>query len=574
MNSLKNMKIGARLGLGFAMVIAAGMAVAIYGRLALADLDAELTLLAEDRVVKVNQLRDVKDNLNQIARSARNIIIMDDPAMMAAEVKTIAAARAANGELLEKLDTSIKSEKGRALLATLTQARAAYNPVVDETIKLGLANAPEAKDLLINKLRPVQSTYFRSLDDLVAFQVELMTAAKKSASEKVDTASMVMLLVAAAAALGGALVAWRVSLSVTRPLHEAVQATDRIAQGDLSQPIVAHSTDEVGRLLAALRDMQASLAGVVGTVRSNADSVATASAQISQGNLDLSSRTEQQASSLQETAASMEQLGSAVSQNADNARQANQLAQGASAVAARGGDVVGQVVETMKGINDSSSKIVDIIGVIDGIAFQTNILALNAAVEAARAGEQGRGFAVVAAEVRSLAQRSSEAAKEIKRLITASVERVEQGSALVGEAGNTMQEVVTAIRRVTDIMGEISAASTEQSSGVAQVGEAVSQIDQVTQQNAALVEESAAAAESLNVQAKQLVQAVAAFKLGQGDDGHGRAVSPAAATSRVLAQARLGTRKTATSATAARPRARPVPVATAAASGADDWAAF
>ena len=303
------------------------------------------------------------------------------------------------------------------------------------------------------------------------------------------------------------------------------EAAQRVAQGDLSRVRGADAAP-AGSVLASMGAMQGQLVGLIGQVRTSADSIATASAQIAQGNNDLSSRTEEQASALEETAASMEELGSTVKQNADNARQANQLAQGASAVAIKGGDVVGQVVETMKGINDSSKKIADIISVIDGIAFQTNILALNAAVEAARAGEQGRGFAVVASEVRNLAGRSAEAAKEIKSLISASVERVEQGSVLVDQAGATMTEVVGSIKRVTDIMGEISAASTEQSAGAAQVGEAVSQMDQATQQNAALVEESAAAAESMKVQAQQLVQAVAAFKMGQGDSGHAVATVP------------------------------------------------
>ena len=271
-----------------------------------------------------------------------------------------------------------------------------------------------------------------------------------------------------------------------------------------------------GSVLASMGAMQGQLVGLIGQVRTSADSIATASAQIAQGNMDLSQRTEEQASALEQTAASMEELSSTVKQNADNAKQANQLAQGASAVAIKGGEVVGRVVDTMKDINASSKKISDIISVIDGIAFQTNILALNAAVEAARAGEQGRGFAVVASEVRNLAGRSAEAAKEIKSLISASVERVEQGTALVDEAGVTMTEVVGSIKRVTDIVGEISAASTEQSAGVAQVGEAVTQMDQATQQNAALVEESAAAAESMKTQAEQLVQAVSAFKLAHG----------------------------------------------------------
>ncbi len=288
--------------------------------------------------------------------------------------------------------------------------------------------------------------------------------------------------------------------------------TKRIADGDLSVDIALKPNDQ-SSLLHAIKSMRDSFTGIVGRVREGSESVATASSEIAQGNLDLSQRTEEQASALEETAASMEQLSATVKQNADNAKQANQLAQSASTVAASGGAIVGQVVETMKGINDSSKKISDIIGVIDGIAFQTNILALNAAVEAARAGEQGRGFAVVAAEVRNLAGRSAGAAKEIKTLINDSVSRVEQGTALVDKAGTTMTEVVGSIKRVTDIMQEITAASVEQSQGVSQVGEAVTQMDQVTQQNAALVEESAAAAESLKLQAQQLVQVVAVFKL-------------------------------------------------------------
>ncbi|MDR7377036.1 methyl-accepting chemotaxis protein [Rhodoferax ferrireducens] len=300
---------------------------------------------------------------------------------------------------------------------------------------------------------------------------------------------------------------------LARPMDYAMQIADQLSQGDLSMSVQPTGNEETVRLLKSMAHMQTNFAGIVHTVKSNADSVATASAEISQGNQDLSARTESQASALEQTAASMEELGSTVKQNADNARQANQLAMSASAVAVQGGQVVGQVVETMKGIHDSSTKIADIISVIDGIAFQTNILALNAAVEAARAGEQGRGFAVVASEVRSLAGRSAEAAKEIKNLISVSVERVAQGSTQVDQAGSTMTEVVGAIRRVTDIMGEISAASSEQAAGVAQVGEAVTQMDQATQQNAALVEQMAAAANSLNNQANELVQGVAVFKL-------------------------------------------------------------
>ena len=315
------------------------------------------------------------------------------------------------------------------------------------------------------------------------------------------------------ACVGSALFAWWLARGVLVPVLRAVEVAGRIRDGDLSQAIDVQAGGELATLLVALRDMQSALTRVVGTVRQSAEGVATASAQIAQGNVDLSARTESQASALQQTAASMEELGVTVRNNADTAAQANELAQGASTVAAQGGEVVNHVVETMRGIDESSKKIAAIIAVIDGIAFQTNILALNAAVEAARAGEQGRGFAVVASEVRTLAQRSAEAAREIKALISTSVDRVDQGTALVDRAGTTMGEVVASIRRVTDLMADISAASREQSAGVSQAGEAVTQMDQTTQQNAALVEESAAAAESLRQQAHQLVQAVAVFRL-------------------------------------------------------------
>jgi methyl-accepting chemotaxis protein len=314
---------------------------------------------------------------------------------------------------------------------------------------------------------------------------------------------------------------------LAQPMAHAVDIADQLALGNLSMPVVPTGNDETLRLLGAMSRMQASFIEMVGSVKRNAEGVVNASSEIAQGNHDLSSRTEHQAGTLEQASSNMRQLSTTVKQNADNARQANQLALNASTVAVQGGAVVGRVVETMKGINESSRKISDIISVIDGIAFQTNILALNAAVEAARAGEQGRGFAVVASEVRSLAGRSAEAAKEIKNLINASVERVEHGSALVDQAGATMTEVVGSIRRVTDIMGEISAASNEQATGVAQVGEAVMQMDQATQQNAALVEEMAAAASSLKTQAKALVQAVGAFNLG-GHDIHQGVVAPAA----------------------------------------------
>ncbi len=335
------------------------------------------------------------------------------------------------------------------------------------------------------------------------------TVAQQDGQRAVTQLMVIALLVLVASAAVGV---WLLR-DVLRRVAQAQLAAERIAGGDLTQPIASSGGDEVGRLLQAMQRMQAQLNHVVASVRGNAEQVATASEQIAQGNADLSQRTEEQASSLQQTASSMEQLGTTVQSNADNARQANQLAAGASTVARQGGEVVHQVVETMRGIEESSRRIAEIIGTIDGIAFQTNILALNAAVEAARAGEQGRGFAVVAGEVRTLAQRSGAAAREIKELINASVQRVGQGTELVNRAGERMQEIVASVQRVTDVVAEISSASTEQAAGIGQVGQAVSQMDQVTQQNAALVEESAAAAESLRLQAAQLVKSVASFRL-------------------------------------------------------------
>ena len=409
-------------------------------------------------------------------------------------------------------------------------------------------------------------------------------ATSVDADAKAERATLVSIVLMLVVGAGGAVVGVIFSRRITRPVDDALELARAIAAGDLTTRVRVAGEDEIAQLLKALSAMQGSLSGVVGNVRANSESVSTAASEISQGSNDLSVRTEEQASALQQAASSMEQLGSTVRQNAENALSANQLALGASTVARKGGDVVGEVVETMKGINDSSKRIVDIIAVIDGIAFQTNILALNAAVEAARAGEQGRGFAVVASEVRSLAQRSADAAKEIKSLISASVERVEHGTALVDRAGVTMTEIVTSIARVTDIMGEISAASTEQNTGVGQISDAIAQIDQATQQNAALVEESAAAAESLRDQAQQLVQVVAVFKLdGATPAKPAPAARPApvsvarpapVAKSKVAAAAAV--RKPAPAARPAAPVAAPVaaPAATAVAAGGDDWESF
>ncbi|HOE42330.1 MAG TPA: methyl-accepting chemotaxis protein, partial [Rhodoferax sp.] len=408
---------------------------------------------------------------------------------------------------------------GRAVLSQVAQARGKYEPLQAEAMELAIGGQTfEAKALLLDKVRPAQKVYFDALDSLLQHQNALMQ--QSASATQSATANMVYVIgLTLLLALGvGVLMALWIIRSITRPINLAVQVSRAVAAGDLSVQFDTSGKSEIAQLLLALKEMQTSLVNVVSDVRDGAKGVAVASAGIAQSDMDLSSRTENQSHSLRDTTASMEQLGTNVNLNADNARKANQLAQSASEVATRGGEVVTQVVDTMKGINESSRKISDIISVIDGIAFQTNILALNAAVEAARAGEQGRGFAVVASEVRSLAGRSAEAAREIKALISASVQRVEHGTLLVDQAGTTMSEVVSSIRHVTDIMGEISVASTAQSEGVSQLGVAIHLMDQMTQQNAQLVEVMSEAAGSLQAQADALVNTVAVFKLGD----HGR----------------------------------------------------
>ncbi|MCH8180926.1 MAG: MCP four helix bundle domain-containing protein [Proteobacteria bacterium] len=514
MNRLKNLSIGTRLFAGFALIIAAALAIALVGRVQLGELSDEMRFLTSDRMVKVEQLSEVKDNLNVIARGVRNMALTDDPKVLAQEKARFDAMRAKNSELLKTLDATIKLERGRVLLGQLNAARTPYNAAVGKVADLAMAGQTAAvRETLFKEVRPLQTAYMKSLDDMVDLQKELMRRSADDAARKAASAGLWMLVMAAAAGVAGSCFALWLVRSITQPIRQAVQVAQTVAAGDLSSRIAVRSRDETGQLLDALKAMNDSLVGIVASVRLSSDSIATGSAQIATGNADLSQRTEEQAANLEETAASMEQLSSTVRQNSDTARQANQLARSASEAAVRGGEVVAQVVGTMGRITESSRKIADIIGVIDGIAFQTNILALNAAVEAARAGEQGRGFAVVAAEVRSLAQRSAGAAKEIKTLIGESVETVATGSRLVTDAGQSMDDIVHQVQRVTDLMAEISAASEEQTQGIGQVGDAVNQLDQVTQQNAALVEESAAAAASLSQQAAQLASAVAVFKL-------------------------------------------------------------
>jgi methyl-accepting chemotaxis protein len=514
MTFLYNLKIGSRLGFAFALTLCLMVAVAGVGLNSLANADRVLTNLMQDDIRKLTLANSMSEEAHIVARVIRTVVLLNDPAAKAPEVRKIDAARTAYDADREALRKMPSSDTGAALLAKVDAAASEARAVNSEVLKLAADNRDEdAVALLLQQSMPKMAVWQDALDGYAELQERSMLEAETAAQASGQRATTLLTVLTALAIGLGSVAAWLITRSITQPMARAIDLASHIRDGDLTSRVELAGRDEASQLLAAMGDMQVSLARVVSDVRNNAESVATASAQIAQGNADLSQRTEQQASALEQTSATMEQLGSTVRQNADSAQQANQLAQAASGVAIRGGAVVGQVVETMKGISDSSRRIADIIGTIDGIAFQTNILALNAAVEAARAGEQGRGFAVVASEVRSLAQRSAEAAKEIKGLISASTERVEQGTTLVDQAGQTMNEVVSSIRRVTDIVGEISAASSEQSNGIAQVGQAVSQMDQTTQQNAALVEESAAAAASLNTQAGTLVQAVSGFKL-------------------------------------------------------------
>ena len=510
--------VRARLTLGFGLVCALMLVIIGVGLASMTRIDNQLMEVTDDRVPAMTASYNILKQTDAVAIALRNMMLNEDADDRKKQLDAISMAAKEVDDSLDLLDRKVTLPKGKEMLQQLKDARAQYRVGQKNLIALiGEGKSDESRTFLVAQLRPLLGAYKAAIGALVTQQNELMRETEAAADTTYSAARSTMIglgvLALALAAAVGAFIARGLLQELGGEPRVAANIARAVAQGDFTRTVVVKPGD-TNSLMASLGTMQGNLAQVVATVRQGSESVATASAEIAQGNNDLSARTEQQASALEETAASMEQLSSTVKQNADSARQANQLAMSASSVAVQGGVVVNQVVDTMKGINEASRKIADIISVIDGIAFQTNILALNAAVEAARAGEQGRGFAVVASEVRSLAGRSAEAAKEIKALIGASVERVEHGTALVDQAGSTMTEVVDSIKRVTDIMGEISAASNEQSQGVAQVGEAVSQMDQTTQQNAALVEEMAAAASSLRGQAQDLVQAVAFFQLG------------------------------------------------------------
>ena len=522
-----DMRVGTKLFGGFSLVVALTLIVGALALWQLQRLNVAMDVVSNHAMPSVADTGNLRGQWNRFRRAEAGILNANN----VQEVQILEKQANAILELIQKAEGSYaslaRSQAEQALMESYQKHRKSYLETHRQFIKEALAKdyAEGSGDLLLGDT--VSNLYAGQAEVSFAAMAEtvgqLMTLSleqaerARTAGQQVYAAAWWWVVAGMAASVALALLcAWLVTRAVTGPASQAVQVARRIAQGDLAERVPQGGKDEMGELLNALGAMRDSLGEVVTHVRHNAESVATASQEIAQGNTDLSSRTEEQASALQQTAAAMAQLGSTVRQNAESARQANQLAVNASTVAVQGGNVVGEVVTTMRGINDSSHKIADIIGVIDGIAFQTNILALNAAVEAARAGEQGRGFAVVAGEVRSLAGRSAEAAKQIKQLIDESVQRVQTGSQLVDRAGETMTEVVGAIRRVTDLVGEITAASAEQSEGVSQVADAITQMDTATQQNAALVEESAAAADSLQRQSGDLVQAVARFRTAGG----------------------------------------------------------
>jgi methyl-accepting chemotaxis protein len=513
---LSDLKIGTKLTGAFLAVIVLTIGVGSFSIAQLAKINANTTDIATNWLPSIRELGEMDLALNRLRRSENDRVLDAGGTEEASIDKTFNDWKSKLGTAQEKYQPNISAGAEREAYDLYRGHLAAYFDTHSKLIQIshdGEKSLPQSKAYLWGESRSAFNTTIDDIDRLIQINntgADVAYQAAQSTYSRVRTWVIALLLCTLVLAVF--LARWTSGL-ITGPIARAVSAAERIADGDLAVKLEVDGNDEPAQLLRALSGMKDNLATIVRGVRVNAENVATASGQIAQGNLDLSNRTEQQASALEETAATMEELSSTVRNNSENSKEANRLATAASDIAAKGGEVVAQVVGTMKEINQSSKKIADIISVIDGIAFQTNLLALNAAVEAARAGEQGRGFAVVASEVRSLAGRSADAAKEIKVLITNSVQQIEQGSALVDQAGHTMEEIVNAIKSVNVIAGEISNASVEQSSGVSQVGQAVSQMDQATQQNAALVEESASAAESLKQQAQQLVTAVSVFKL-------------------------------------------------------------
>ena len=515
MASVRNMKVGVRLGAAFSLVILLLIIVSATAVVKIHSINDAVSSIVNDRYIKVRLAFDVRDGVNDQIKYLRGLVIdTSRPQYNQKRFGQLDQATQQTNQSIEKISqlqtTSVGQKKIQAVKDAAQTFENAKKTVLD-LVRAGDEDA--AADTVLVKLTPSQNAFLKLATDFADSQSQQLQAEGVRAGKDGTTAIQITLIFSALAAVVAVILGFLLTRSIVRPLREAVSIAENVAAGDLRTVIRVTSSDETGQLMQALKNMNENLLRIVTEVRSGTELITTASTEISSGNMDLSSRTEQQASSLEETASAMEQMTSTVKQNADNARQANELAALASKVAIQSGDAVKQVVSTMEMINGSSRKIVDIISVIDGIAFQTNILALNAAVEAARAGEQGRGFAVVASEVRSLAQRSASAAKEIAQLIEDSVAKVDEGGKQVAKAGTTMDEVLNSVKSVTAIMGEISIASTEQSTGIDEISMAITQMDQVTQQNAALVNQSAAAAQSLQEQAEQLSDAISVFKV-------------------------------------------------------------
>ena len=514
MNLLRNVSIGVRLGLGFAVILLFSLVITGISVWRLHDVATATRTMMEQPLAKERYISDWYSKIDSGIRRTTAIVRSADTSLGPYFAEEAKQSSVVSGELQKKIEALISGPQETELFRQVSEMRKVYLDAREQVSKLKAAGQTEEAEKAFQAVFvPGSTKYQKVIMNMLEHQRASIDATAREIDAVAKTSRNLLLALAALALAFGVVCAWVLTMGIVRPLRTAVEIARKVADGDLTAQIDASTKDETGQLLLALKDMNTSLLNIVGEVRSGTDSIATSSTQIAAGNQDLSSRTEEQAGSLEETASSMEELTSTVKQNADNARQANQLAASAAQVAVKGGEVVAQVVGTMESINASSNKIVDIISVIDGIAFQTNILALNAAVEAARAGEQGRGFAVVASEVRNLAQRSASAAKEIKTLIGASVEQVNAGSMLVAQAGSTMNDIVDSVQRVSDIITEITAASSEQSVGIDEINRAIGQMDAVTQQNAALVEESAAAAESMQHQAHNLAQVVSVFKL-------------------------------------------------------------
>ena len=512
--NFSNMRIGVRLGFGFASVLVLLVMLTGIGFWCLQSSESITDHMVEHTLVKERLVTEWRNSTH--INGVRTIAVIHNADLVEQKrlEPQIKATSQRISEIQKQLETMSKDSAEMELYADIEKKRASYLAARESVFNQKKAgNEEEAKRLASTQLEPALANYVDSIKKLTNYISTKITTATNSIERNYRTGQDALMILGMLSLLVGTGFAWAIARSITQPLEQAVRIAQTVAAGDLTSRIEVKTRDEAGQLLQALKNMNESLVRIVSEVRGSTETITAASGQIARGNLDLSSRTEQQASSLEETASSMEEIMSTVKQNADNASQANQLATAASAVASKGGEVVSQVVETMESIHASAKKIADIISVIDGIAFQTNILALNAAVEAARAGEQGRGFAVVASEVRSLAQRSAAAAKEIKELIGDSEEKVDNGARLVDEAGKRMAEIVESIRHVTDIVGEISIASQEQSSGIEQINTAITQMDKVTQQNASLVEEAATASNSMQDQAGKLAQAVSVFKL-------------------------------------------------------------